>query len=221
MKKKIENDFPPGLKAGVSAKSIHVTGLATRSPRRATHVALKGEVFTFLIELFSKKFEMKDKKKLKLNQHGQAFEAYRLLIAMVIALAVLIIILSAISYFDELRKRVSQDTLYSSFKSAIDSPNGKIVKTTNLVFPSGSRYTRTQFARPNNLEEECIQLDASKDTGFELHDEDASAPYVNVAQSIQGSAYFQCRTDNFIIPPGPDTCFVYCLISFGKLPESP
>ena len=163
---------------------------------------------------------MKNTKKWgEMNARGQAFEAYRLLIAMVIALAVLIIILSAISYFDELRKKVSQDTLYSSFKSALDSPNGKIIKTTSLVFSTGVTYSRVQFAKPNNLDPECIQLDASKETGFELHVENASAPYVKVVQAVQGNVYFQCRTDNFIIPPGPSDCFVYCLLSFGKLPE--
>ena len=82
----------------------------------------------------------------KLNEKGQAFEAYRVLIAMVISLAILVIILSAVSYFDELRKKVSTDTVYSSWKSAVDSPNGKVVEARNLYFTKdmllavGDRY---------------------------------------------------------------------------------
>ena len=157
----------------------------------------------------------------KLNQKGQAFEAYRLLIAMVIALAVLVIILSAVAYFDDLRRKVSQDTLYSSFKSAVDSPNSKVVKATSLAFVSGSTYSRTQFARQTSLEDECIQLDGDKSSGFDLDDSDPLHPFIRVASSIQGSMYFQCDTSNFIIPPGPDSCFVYCIISFGKALTSP
>ncbi len=156
-----------------------------------------------------------------MNQRGQAFEAYRLLIAMVIALAVLVIILSAVAYFDDLRRRVSQDTLYSSFKSAVDSPNGKVVQASGLAFTSGTTYSRTQFAKQTSLEDECIQLDAEDDFGFKLNEDNPDKPFVSVATTIQGSVFFQCQTDNFIIPPGPDNCFVYCLISFGKTIQTP
>lgn len=160
-------------------------------------------------------------KKFKMNEKGQAFEAYRLLIAMVIALAVLVIILSAVAYFDDLRRKVSQDTLYSSFKSAVDSPNGKVVQASGLAFTAGTTYSRVQFARQASLEDECIQLDAGDDYGFRLNEDNPDTPYVKVDSTLQGSVFFTCATDNFIIPPGPDTCFVYCLISFGKAIQAP
>jgi len=157
----------------------------------------------------------------KLDQKGQAFEAYRLLIAMVIALAVLVIILSAITYFDDLRKRVSRDTLYSSFQSAVDSPNGKVVQASDLAFTKDTTYSRVQFAKQMGLQPECIQLDAEKDSGFVLNDDNPDAPFVAVNSTIQGNVYMQCHTDNVILPRGPDTCFAYCIISFGKAISSP
>lgn len=163
-----------------------------------------------------KKNNSKQKKFIAMNQRGQAFEAYRLLIAMVIALAVLVIILSAVAYFDDLRRKVSQDTLYASFKSAVDSPNGKVVQASGLAFTKDTSYSRTQFARQSNLDEACIQLDAENDFGFLLNENTPDKPFVRVTSTIQGSVFFQCQTSNFIIPPGPDNCFVYCLISFGK-----
>lgn len=152
-----------------------------------------------------------------MNQKGQAFEAYRMLIAMVLALAVLLIILSAISYFDALRQKVSLDTLYSSWKSAVDSPNGKIIRASNLSFTQETRFSRVQFAKQVGLEPECLQFDASSDTGFQLNDEGGENQYVRVTQNLIGSVYFQCRADNYINPPGPSSCLAYCTISFGKL----
>lgn len=163
--------------------------------------------------IFSKK--NKQKKRFTINQKGQAFEAYRLLIAMVIALAVLVIILSAVAYFDDLRKRVSQDTMYTSFKSAVDSPNGKIVQASDLAFTSGTTFSRRQFSLKAGVEEDCILLDAENDFGFRLNDDNPDAPFVSVPATIQGSVFFQCQTENFILSPN-DACYVYCLISFGK-----
>lgn len=168
-----------------------------------------------------KKNNLKQKNNMAIKQRGQAFEAYRLLIAMVIALAVLVIILSAVSYFDDLRKRVSRDTLYSSFQSAVDSPNGKVVQASDLAFTKDTTYSRTQFAKQMGLDVECIQLDADKDSGFILNDDNPDAPFVTVSSTIQGSVYMQCHTQNVIIPPGPNTCFAYCIISFGKTILSP
>lgn len=167
-----------------------------------------------------KKNNSKQKSSSALNQKGQAFEAYRLLIAMVIALAVLVIILSAVAYFDDLRKRVSRDTLYSAFQSAVDSPNGKVVQASDLAFTKDTTYSRVQFAKQMGLDPACIQLDADKDAGFELNDDNPDTPFVRVLSSVQGSVYMQCHTQNVIIPPGPDSCFVYCILSFGKLIRS-
>ncbi len=155
-------------------------------------------------------------KKITMNSHGQAFEAYRVLIAVVLALAVLLIILSAISYFDALRQKVSTDTLYSSWKSAVDSPNGKVIRASNLSFTQDTRFSRGQFAKQVGLEEDCIQLDADPDTGYALDDSDPSHPFVRVSRSIIGNIYMQCDAQNFIIPPGPASCYAFCLISFGK-----
>lgn len=151
-----------------------------------------------------------------INQKGQAFESFRLLIAMVIALAVLMIIVSAINYFDALRQKVSFDTLNASWQSAVDSPNGKVVRASNLSFTLDTRFSRTQFAKQAGLDPACLQFDAEKAGGFQLDDSDPEHPYVYTTGSIVGTIFMSCQNENFIIPPGPDSCFVYCLVSFGK-----
>jgi hypothetical protein len=150
-----------------------------------------------------------------MNQSGQAFEAYRVLIAMVIALAVLLIILSAVTYFDKLREKVSLDTLYSSWKSAVDSPNGKVILARELFFPKGTVFNRRQFAVQVNLEETCVVLDGEKSAGFALDDSDIEHPRVTAVNSVVGNVYMQCETTNDTIP-GFGNCYAYCLLSFGK-----
>lgn len=151
----------------------------------------------------------------KMNNKGQAFEAYRVLIAMIIALAVLLIILSTVAYFDELRKKVSTDTVYSSWKSAVDSPNGKIVEARNLYFTKDTRFNRRQFAIQVGLDEECLLLDAESSTGYQLVDSGPS-PYVQVLNNLVGVVYFMCQTDNYISAPSDASCYAYCTLSFGK-----
>lgn len=156
-----------------------------------------------------------------MGRKGQAFEAYRVLIAMVIALAVLLIIVSTITYFDKLRERVSLETLYSSWKSAVDSPNGKVILARDLFVPQGTRFSRTQFARQVALDPACLQLDGEKAAGFTLEDSDVDNPYVSVQASVVGNVYMSCQSVNWIIPPGPEDCYAYCLLSFGKLVAGP
>lgn len=156
-----------------------------------------------------------------MGQKGQAFEAYRVLIAMVLALAVLLIIVSTVTYFDKLREKVSLETLYSSWKSAVDAPNGKVILARDLFFPQGTRFSRTQFSKQVSLDEACLQFDAEKAAGFVLNDSDLDNPYVTLPSSVVGNVYMSCQTTNFIIPPGPTNCFAYCLLSFGKLVAGP
>lgn len=154
-------------------------------------------------------------RKFTMKERGQAFEAYRLLIAMAISLAVLTIIVATISYFDALRQQVSRDTLYTSWKSAVDSPNEQVVIARNLSFTQGTQFTRKTFAERASIDEACIQLDADSGAGFSL-DPNAQA-FVQAKTTLIGSVFMQCSLQNFIDPPGPDDCFAYCLVSFGKL----
>ncbi len=147
---------------------------------------------------------------LRMNARGQSFEAFRVLIAMVIALGILVIILGVINYFDTLRQNVSYDTLNSSWKSAYDSPNGKVIRVPGLFFSKDTRFSRTQFARQVSLDKECIAFDADTTLGYSF-DQDA----VVVTNSTIGAIYIQCSIENIVGAAGSN-CNAYCMISFGK-----
>ncbi len=150
------------------------------------------------------------------GERGQSFEAFRVLIAMVIALAVLVIILGVIGYFDLVRQKVSYDTLYSSWKSAVDSPNNEVVPVKGLFFTKGTRFSKTQFSRQVSLDNECMAFEADTSIGYSFEGE-----AIEVTSSILGSIYMQCNIDNTVGAVGNSSCFVYCLISFGKAIPTP
>ncbi|MDZ4256928.1 MAG: hypothetical protein U1C71_04925 [archaeon] len=151
-----------------------------------------------------------------MGNRGQAFEAYRVLIAGVITLAVLVIIFGALGYFESLREDASYETLYTSWKSAVDSPNGKVIIASKLAFTQGTIFSRPQFARQVNLENACIALEAESAAGYLLNDTNPDAPFIQVSGNILGNVYMQCRPDNFIFTDPQVGCYVYCLLSFGK-----
>lgn len=157
---------------------------------------------------------------MKLNEKGQSFEAYRVLIAVVIATVTLMIILGVIQYFDTLRHEVSMDSMNASWKSAVDSPNGKIVRVSDLSFTKDTVFSRIQFSKPVTLEPECIAFDAERGAGFSLMDDDPDNPYVFVSGNVLGSVFIQCNSENFIGASDSASCYAYCLISFGKAIEN-
>jgi hypothetical protein len=153
---------------------------------------------------------------MKMNQKGQSFEAYRVLIAAVIAIAVLVIIMGVIQYFDTLRNKVSLDTINASWKSAVDSPNGKIIRVSDLSFTIDTVFSRPQFSKQVNLEPECIAFDAERAAGYYLVDDDPEKPHVKVVSNVLGNVFMQCDSENFIGTSDSAACYAYCLISFGK-----
>lgn len=144
----------------------------------------------------------------KLNQKGQAFSAFQLLIGAVLALAVLAIIVSTIVYFDSLRLQVTSDKLNNGWLSAVNAPNAGIIRVDSVTLVGGSIFTKKQFAERAGMEPECITFD-STDTVFEFNDTS-----VKLKQTIQANVYIQCLSE------GDVTCPIECMISFDKPLES-
>ncbi len=148
-----------------------------------------------------------------MNSRGQAFEAYRFLIAAVIALAVLVIIVGVINYFDQKRQDISFDNLYTGWQSAVSSPDGKVIQVAGLSFKKDTRFGKVQFVKQANLVEDCVQFDANPPAGFQLINSDQT---VEVQNTVQGNVYIQCHTEAPLGFTSNSACFAYCIISFGK-----
>src|SRR3989344_2822235 len=74
-----------------------------------------------------------------MNSKGQEFAGYKMMIGAIIALFVLIIIVSAVSYFDELRTTISSNLILDGVKAArisgieLSSNESAVIVKANLV----------------------------------------------------------------------------------------
>ncbi|HLC36769.1 MAG TPA: hypothetical protein VJK05_04150 [archaeon] len=143
-----------------------------------------------------------------MNSKGQEFAGYKMMIGAIIALFVLIIIVSAVSYFDELRTTISSNLILDGVKAAYKSPNGDVIKKTNVTFKEGS-YSKRFFGASIELDEQCIELKAARISGIELSSNESAvivkANLVNdfYAKCLQGA---ECKS----------SCKTCCTFSIGE-----
>lgn len=145
------------------------------------------------------------------DNRGQEFEPFRLLISAVVALMVLVIIVSTINYFQKLRVDASIEKLRTGFSSAVNAPNGQIVRVDELFFQKGASFIPRNFAVQYGLADECITLETNPGTGFL-----ESGNAIHVPENVQATVYLQCFSTQ------TPECHVQCAIGFAKeLTQSP
>lgn len=139
-----------------------------------------------------------------MNSNAQEFIGFKLLIGAIIALFILFIILSVISYVEEFKYSISEKNLYEGIKSAINAPE-QVVQIKELTFREGSSYSSSGFAKKTPLKRECFNIDASQTGGFNLQ----SPEVIQVKQTVKTDVYVKC-----VLASGD--CFATCTVSFGK-----
>ncbi len=141
-----------------------------------------------------------------IEERGQAFDAYRLLIGAVMGMLILVIIVSAITYFEDLRLEVSKQRFYDGLDNAVAQPNGEKLFVDSLVLKEGERFSSSQLASYMGLEDECVLFGDSGSGAFSGDDE-----LVVVETYVLASMNIVCET-NFDSPSC--SCDVCCTISF-------
>ena len=91
-----------------------------------------------------KKFKLKKRNTVEnvihpfsLETRAQSGAVFRLMIDGIVGLAILLIIISALSYFQALRVQAANEKFFSLVESATNSPNGKVFVEKNLLFTQG------------------------------------------------------------------------------------
>jgi len=92
------------------------------------------------------------------DEKGQEFEPFRMLIAAVMALVVLMIIIGAINYFNGLRVNVSKQRFYDGLENAVRQPNGQPFKIENLQFLRGDAFSAKGLGNIMGLPEGCVSF---------------------------------------------------------------
>lgn len=151
-----------------------------------------------------------------LNKRGQAFAGYRLIIGAILAFFILLIILGAITYFENIRTQITFEALTSGLNSAKASPDGSIVKKANVYF-SQSIYTKRFFSQRTGLSKECFKLLARDDPIVFIRDE----RQLVIEQMIIENVFFRCVTcDHPDASEWFDTdceeCEINCWVSVGR-----
>jgi hypothetical protein len=147
---------------------------------------------------------------LELNEKGQEFIGFRLMIGMIIAFFILVIILSALSYFEGLKTQIVQDAMYSGINSAKSSPNGQIVKKAAVAFKA-TIFTQRYFSAISGLPQDCIEL-RGRDDGIVFVRNQGKE--LVIEQDLTENAYFQCFSGDDAL----EGCSISCLVSFGVDP---
>jgi hypothetical protein len=135
------------------------------------------------------------------NQSGQAFEPFNLLIGAIFALTVLVIIISAVNYFDNERIKISQQRFYDGLANAVKSPNKETLVIREIQLPTDASFSAKSLGNSIGLDEKCVSIEASP--SFEI-----TGSTIKAKNNIRTDIYIRCFTGG--------TCEIDCEISFGK-----
>ncbi len=141
-----------------------------------------------------------------MNQSGQESTVFRFLVEAVMALAVLLIIVSAIRYFEEKRIEISKQRLLDGFSNAFQSPNGDVIERTELAFEQGDVITSGALAKHVRMQADCIALIARESSAISV----TSQQSIVFNQPATINVYSRCeRTFGTI-------CDIQCEVSFAE-----
>ncbi len=141
------------------------------------------------------------------------FWPFRLLVAAIFGLTVLVIIISAIHYFASQELKASEQRLMEGFASALaspttpDKPEYGLVVRKELKLVSGI-YSVKPFARMYNMPEECIRFQSHRSI-FKVIDEKT----LKAERTDKIDVFFQCVLEDL------EECPIVCYISIGGKPE--
>ena len=141
-----------------------------------------------------------------MNPQGQAFTAFRMLIAVIMALMVLLIIIAVINHFEKQKIEISKKRLFDGFANAFQSPNGDIIERSELAFEQGDIITAGAFAKDARMPVECISLSAAQSSAITVQGSNA----VLFNQKLVTSVFFKC------IKEFDSECEISCQVSVAQ-----
>ncbi len=146
-----------------------------------------------------------------MDERGQAFAVFKLLIGSILAMMILIIIFGAITYLDQIKIDISKERFYAALIDATNQPNGQILIVSDIYLDS-TRYSRNALGAKMGIEGECIELDSIENEIFMLRSES-----VEITRRQLTDVYIVCEpVDDSDFGNYPDSCGFGCFISFAK-----
>ncbi len=151
------------------------------------------------------------------EQRAQAEAVFRLMIDSVIGLAILLVILSALNYFQGQVVVQSKADFITLVKNAVNSPTGAVLKSSELTFTNKYAVDSSDLQNWTQLSQNCFKFSSRGGSAVTSSDEKG----VQFTQNIKMVVYAQCTTvqgcDLRTPPESWSSCCNQCLISFGKI----
>ena len=145
-----------------------------------------------------------------MNQGGQSFTIFKMLISVIFVFFILAIILGAITYFDGLRLGISRQKVVDAMKNAVRQPNGDVITIQNVSLEKGYAFSSRNFAEETGIGKECITLDAARLSGIE-----SNGSIVKLTNGFSGDIYVQCISGS-LSGSCASGCPICCTFSVGK-----
>lgn len=146
-----------------------------------------------------------------MNQQGQEFSGFRLLIEAILVLMILAIIISILGWVEGQRYGISEKRLFEGFDKAVNSPNGRTVVENDITLRKDSYYTSGSFAeRAPSIPRECISFEALPLASLELSSNNGR---ITIKENLQLDMFYKCQRLSSECSSDCETC---CKISFGR-----
>ncbi len=142
---------------------------------------------------------------------GQAFASMELVIASIMALALLLIIVGLIAYFNQITESASQRAFKDAVVSAVNSPNGAVVKTSDDLILSKGIIAPQLIADYGNIPRDCVSIKSSPvNSAFAMRDNGT----VEIVNTVKTVVFLRCVLGSDY---GAGTnCAESCLVSIGE-----
>jgi len=159
----------------------------------------------------------------ELDNKGQAEAVFRLMIDSIIGLAILMIIIAAIGYFDELRFIQSTSDFKQLIKDAVNSPDGTMLSAKELTFKSGTGFSADDFELFTVVNRKCFSFSSSF-SSVEVSSDAQSVLFKQrlittvSARCVPNTLASTCNSSVSAELTSPSECCFNCEIYFGKTP---
>jgi hypothetical protein len=146
------------------------------------------------------------------ERSAQSGAVFRLMVDAIIGLVILMMIISALNYFNGLRIEVSKAEFAALIKSAVSAPNGKVVPSGSLIFSQGEMYDATTLSAMTGYSATAFTFQTNLGSA-----EIGSGNHITFTQPVECKVYARCIATGAKCTEGDTECSeIECLVSFGK-----
>jgi hypothetical protein len=148
------------------------------------------------------------------EERAQAEAVFRLMIDSIIGLAVLVIIMSCLSYFTNLSFEQSMNDLRDLVKGATSSPDGKVLGKSNLSFPGGRVISTSDFEYWTQISSTCFSIQSVLGSVSVT----GSGASLEIQQTTKTNVSAKClpRSCDPSMQQEEGNCCYDCTVSFGR-----